>query len=65
MELTPEERAHVAKYLADQHQLLSEHIHEWARGDYTDFCHPADEVLLDRGNCDDLAAFLMERGWGE
>lgn len=57
----PPEAQLASKELADRHERLSAAIHEWAAGD-DELGWPGDPVLQDVGNCDDLAAFLQERG---
>lgn len=49
----------ISRALADQHERLSAAIHEWAQGD-DELGWPGDDILKDRGNCDDLAAFLLD-----
>lgn len=58
---TPEERAAEAEALAKSHERLSEAVEDWAKQD-DELGWPGDPILQDPGNCDDLAAFLQERG---
>lgn len=57
-----EEAQVISKALADQHKRMAEDIEEWAKGE-EELGWPGDDVLKDPGNCDDLAAFLQDRGW--
>lgn len=56
---TPEAQA-ASRALADRLDQLSAAIHDWAQPD-DDLGWPGDEILRDRGNCDDLAGYLQER----